>query len=453
MGLVVEPLLACRLDKVQPGLAESWEALADRINFRLRAGARWHDDRPLTVVDVQATLEAVLRSTSRLPLLRAQLADVTAVEIVGERVVRLRLERPSLEVLAGLCNIPILPESAVRGGPSAIAAFGRQPMGTGPFRFASWERGRRIRLAAHVGAWSGRPRIDEIAFEIDGDLTRALGRIRRGELDVLPRLLESHYPEQVMPAALGDSAVLYRLSPERFSVLVFNHRRELLADARVRRALSMLWDRDRFADEFHHRLVRPAIGLLSSEVQGWNGFDPGRAARLLDEVGLRDSDADGVRDRAGAPLRLVFLYATGSRVAAAEARAYAMDLRRVGLLLDPVAVDFAGLSGRLEAGAFDIAPVTWDGRLSDSPRLLLGSEGPLGLTGYRSEALLGILDSLRVAGATRSDQLARLSSLLQADMPLAPLYRHDVAAVVGKRVHGLSGEGADLDLSRVWLEP
>lgn len=452
MGLVFEPLLTCRAGDFEPRLAESWEIAGDRITLKLRGGVRWHDERPLTVVDVQASLEAVLRVSSKTPLLRAHLADVAAVEIIGERSVRLRLARPSQEVLGGLCNVPILPEAALRGSPGAIAAFGRQPIGTGPFRLAAWERGRRLRLAAQAGAWSGRPQIDEIVFEVDTDLTRALGRLRRGEIDLLPRVLESHYPEQVTPAALGDSTLLYRLTPERVSALVFNHKREGLADRRVRWAISLLWDRERFASEFHHGLARPAGGLFTG-VSG-TPFDPALAAKLLDEAGLRDGDADGVRDRAGAPIRLTYVYAAGAR-ASAEARAYAMDLRRAGLLLDPVAVDPATLATRIDAGAFDITPMTWDGRPSDSPRLVLGHQGFLGATGYRSEPLLELLEELRTEGKSlaRRALFERLDTLLLQDVPIAFLYRYDVAAVVSRRVHGLFGEGADLDLSRVWLDP
>ena len=93
-----------------PRLAESWEESADalRVQLRLRPGARWHDGRPVTAVDVQASFEPLMRASSRQPTLRAMLADVEAVEMLPDRMVRLRLRRPSRLVMRALCEVPIL---------------------------------------------------------------------------------------------------------------------------------------------------------------------------------------------------------------------------------------------------------------------------------------------------------------------------------------------------------
>jgi peptide/nickel transport system substrate-binding protein len=71
-----------RRDGYRPGLAERWEESADglRLLLHLRPGVRWHDGHPLGPVDVQASLEPLLRSSSRQPALRALLADIEAVE-------------------------------------------------------------------------------------------------------------------------------------------------------------------------------------------------------------------------------------------------------------------------------------------------------------------------------------------------------------------------------------
>ena len=183
--LIYETLLECRGDRYLPALAESWELAPDgtRVVLHMRGGVRWHDDRPFTAIDVQASLEAVLRGTSRVPVLRGLLGDVTAVEVLGDRAVRLKLDRGGPLALRALCEIPILPEAAIRGGRPETTQLARQPVGTGPFRLAAWERGKRIRLVRFPAAWRGPAHLDEIVFEIDTDSGRALGRIRRGDLD------------------------------------------------------------------------------------------------------------------------------------------------------------------------------------------------------------------------------------------------------------------------------
>jgi peptide/nickel transport system substrate-binding protein len=454
-GLVYEPLVECRSDRYQPALAERWETSPDglRLMLHLRADARWHDGRAVSPVDAQASLEPLLRASSRQPALRALLSDVEAVEVLPDRIVRLRLVRPSQLVLRALCEVPILPADLLRGSPSQVALLGRAPVGTGPFRFAAWERGKRIRLTRRVPREAGGPFLDEIVFEIENDGARALSRTRRGELDILPRVLDIHYPDQVAPGALRESLRLYRLTPERYSFLVVNHRRPLLADVRVRRALALLWNRERLAEEVHRGLARPIAAPPFGAVPPL-AFDRPAAERLLEEAGHRDGNGDGVRDRDGAPIRLTMLQVAGPR-AAAEGRAFAHELRRAGLLLDVVTVDPSTLLARLKKGDFDLAPMVWEGRPDDDPRALFGAQGELAFGGHRSEAVEALLDELRAADGPRgrAPLLQRIAQTLAEEQPVIFLYRHDLPALVSKRVHGLSGSGDRLDLRSVWVEP
>jgi peptide/nickel transport system substrate-binding protein len=423
------------------------------VTLHLRSGVRWHDDRPFGPMDVQATFEAVQRSTSRAPLLRTLLGEVLAVEIAPERQVRLRLSRPSGYVLRALCDLPILPEPALRGGVGPLSALGRAPIGTGPFRFSAWERGKRIKLQKNRQGWGEPAAIDEIVFEIDGDGTRALTRTRRGEIDVLPRLLESHYPEQVGPAALGDRLSFVRLSPARYSFVAVNHDRPPLGDVRFRRALSLLWNREALADAHHglaHPIAGPPFGAATAP-----RFAPKEAARLLDEAGYRDTNGDGVREREGRPIRLTILQPAGSRPFARAAKSFALELRKAGLLLDLATVDPATLGGRMERGEFDLAPARWEGAPDEDPRPLFGPGGEHNVARYRSDRAHALLEALRTADgpAARAPLLARFAAVLADELPVLFLYRHEQAVIVSRRVQGLAGPAGRLDLRRVWLDP
>jgi peptide/nickel transport system substrate-binding protein len=454
-GLVYESLLECGSEGYRPGLAERWEESSDglRLLLHLRPNVRWHDGHPMGPLDVQASLEPLLRSSSRQPALRALLSDIEAVDAMPDRVVRLRLHRPSRLVLRALCEVPILPAESLHGTPSQLTQLGRQPIGTGPFRFAAWERGKRIRLVRQGTRGDGPPYLDEISFEIDGDGARALARTRRGDLDVLPRVLDIHYPDQVGSGAIREALNLYRLTPDRYSFLVVNHHHPLLADGRFRRALALSWNRARLAEEVHRGLARPIAAPFGAVPP--LPFDRAAAQRLLEEVGLRDENGDGVRDRNGSPVHLSMLLPAGSRAAAAEVKAFALDLRRVGLLLDPVTVDAGTFLQRLKQGEYDLAPMSWEGRPDDDPRILFGPQGELAFTGYRSDALLALLDELRLADGprARAPLLQRIGETLAAEQPAIFLYRHDVVALVSRRVHGLAGSGDRLDLRAVWVDP
>ena len=332
---------------------------------------------------------------------------------------------------------------------------GVSPVGTGPFRVSAWERGKRIKLARNrlYDATEG-PFLDEIVFEIDNDAARALTRLRRNEIDILPRVSEAHYPEQVSQATLRDVLSLYIQHPHRYSFVVLNTRHGVLSDAAFRRALSLLWDRPRFIDEFHHGLAEP-IGTPTFGKAVPDPFDRALAAQVLDGAGFRDTNGDGVREVGGAAIRLVFLLPAGARTLAAEVKAFALDLRRVGILLDTTTIDGSTLLGRFARDDFEMAAMTWDGRKDEDPRLLLGSQGDFQYTGYRSDRFSATVDLLKVAVSPlgRAPLEQQLADVLAEDRPALFLYRHDVPLLVSRRVHGLAGQGDRLNLQGVWVDP
>jgi peptide/nickel transport system substrate-binding protein len=456
-GLVYETLLDCTGERYRPGLADTWEVSSDglRLTLHLKTGTRWQDDKVFSTFDVQATLEHLMRSPNRSALLHAMIADLEGVDMLPERLVRLRLTRPSDLTLRALCEIPILPAEPLRTGGAKLAQLGRTPVGTGPFRVAAWERGKRIKLVRSRPATSPEsPMLDGIDFEIDSDPARALTRVRRGEIDILPRVSEVHFPEQVSRATLRDALELYLLQPHRYSFVALNTRRGVLADAVFRQALSLLWDRARFASELHHGLVRP-IGAPTFGIAPPDKFDRELAGRLLDQAGFRDTDGDGVREVGGTPIRLTFLVPAASKTLAAEVRAFAMDLRRAGILLDTTSLDGATLFSRVERGDFDLCGLTWDGRKDEDPRLLLSLPGDFQYTGYRPEKFTSAIDRVRSATSppARAPLLQQLADILATDRPALFLYRHDVATLAAKRVHGLAAVGDRLDFRSVWIDP
>lgn len=451
---IYEPLLECGREGYVGRLADTWEVSSDglRVTLHLRPGVHWSDGRPFVPPDVQATFERLLRANGPSPALRALFDDVEAVEIAPDRTVRLRLARPSGFVLRALCELPILPEPLLRGGKAGLSSLARQPVGTGPYRLATWERGKRIRLQRDPGAATP-ARLAELDFEIDGDFARALARARRDELDVLPRVPETMIPEQVAGPVVRQKLHVLRLEPDRYSLLIVNHRRELMSDARVRRALSLGWDRAGLSSELRRGLARP-LGAppwapLPSPV-----FDPKGAAALFEQAGLRDTDGDGVRDRNGAAVRITLLVVSGAKTLGQEARRYALNLRRAGVLLDLAVVDAATFQQRLQKGEFDLAPLLWEGMPDEDPRPQFARDGRFNYGAFRSDRVDALLDELRAAltPGARAPLLERLGQAMSDEQDIIPLYRHDAVALVSRRVHDLGGVGDRFDWRSAWVD-
>jgi peptide/nickel transport system substrate-binding protein len=457
-GLVYETLVECVGGRAAPALADSWTWSPDgmRLELHLRPEVNWHDGRSVNAIDAQATIEASLRSTSRLAAARASLADVAAVEVMADRRVRLRLARPSTIVLRSLCDLPIVPERLIRGSSVERARLGKQPIGTGPFRFAAWEPGSQIRLEANPRPWRQPPRVEEIVFEIDADTGSSLRKLRRGELDLMPRLPEIHHPEQVTAAALGPRLRALRFDESRFSFVALNHRRPALQDPRVRQALDHLWNRPRLAADLHHDLARPIATMGRSSLEPVP-FSPPAAGRLLDEAGWKDSVGDRFREQGGQPLALALVHAPGAAEQAAQR--FALDAARAGVRVQLQPVDPGQLRDRLRAGEFDLALLSWRGRPDEDLRPLFGQGGAFNHGAFASASVQTLLDQIanapdvEAAAGPPDDAQAALASALASERPALFLFQHQQVTVASTAVHGLCHDGVDLDLRRVWLAP
>ncbi len=177
---------------------------------------------------------------------------------------------------------------------------------------------------------------------------------------------------------------------------------------------------------------------------------------LLEDAGYRDNDADGVRDRAGRPIRLSLLQTAGSRSLALEAHAFTLELRKAGILLDIVPADAPTILARLRKGDFDLAPMVWEGRPDEDPSPLYDADGIYNFGGYRSTRGPGARSTscTRRPGRRSGGRSWRGSaSLIADDQPIIFLYRHDVPALISNRVQGLTAIGDRLDLRHVWIAP
>src|SRR5256712_10104019 len=167
-----------------PRLAESWEFSGSGrvLTFRLRPGVRFHDGHPLTSADVKYTYERVIdRKNHALGRLDGFL-PVERLETPDDRTVRVVYRYPYAPALSAW-EMPILPRHLYEKENFLTSRFNRAPIGSGPFRFVSWEPGRRIVLAANRDYWGGRPFVDTLELPIIPTQETTLMALLAGEID------------------------------------------------------------------------------------------------------------------------------------------------------------------------------------------------------------------------------------------------------------------------------
>ncbi|MEK6606878.1 MAG: ABC transporter substrate-binding protein, partial [Myxococcota bacterium] len=293
--------------------------------------------------------------------------------------------------------------------------------------------------------------IETVVFAFERDGARALASLRRGELDVFPRVLPIHWPDGALTPAVRAGFREVRLAPQRFTLLVYNQRKAPLGDGRVRRALAMLIDRARLVREARRGLGRLTLPPLFD--RALPPHDPAAATRLLDEAGLRDGNADGVRELGAVPLRLDVLHVSHAPIVEDEIALLRVGLGKGGVAVAGVPVDGAELEARLRRGAFSAALVSYAGRRETDLGDLLGARGALNFGGAASPAIDALLERLRrePPGATRARLWGEFGARFAEEAPATFLYAPQEVALVRQTISGFD-EGVEwIDLAKLRL--
>src|SRR5512141_1982217 len=166
------------------GLARSWTLSDDSrtFTFELDPVATFDDGAPVTARDVRFTIERIRDPRVAAVARKSDFEDLIGVDVISERVVRVRFSRAYSERLVAF-DLPILPEHVFRRGDAAALQYGRRPVGNGPYRFVRWDPGRAIVLERRSGAAGAGAGIVRVVFRILPDPATWVNAARRGELD------------------------------------------------------------------------------------------------------------------------------------------------------------------------------------------------------------------------------------------------------------------------------
>jgi len=172
----------------KPLLATSWRWVDDRtLELSLRQGVSFQDGQAFDADDVVFTVAQVKRKDPPVAFAEADYGYIDHAEKVDAMTVRLVLNAPTPSAVDRLTQtLFILPHGAYATlGPQA---FGRAPVGTGPYRVASFEPGRKLVLTRnagyHAAEW-GKPRLDTVTIVTIPDPQTQVAELTRGRVDFL----------------------------------------------------------------------------------------------------------------------------------------------------------------------------------------------------------------------------------------------------------------------------
>lgn len=366
--------------ELQPWLARSWRASDDRRTWTLalRQDVVWSDGVPFTADDVVFSVKAAQSAAgSRMTSVLRLAGEPIAVRADGPHEIVVTFPIPYAPGVRVLDALPIYPKHALE---SALAqgTFARawgtdvdpaSMPGLGPFVLESYAPAQRVVLARNPRYWrtddrgTPLPYLDRLTLEIVPDQNAELLRLLAGQADLLQSEIRPEDYRAVKEAADAGRLRLTDAGPSQDRYMLwFNLTdqasaapgRWFLQHDEFRLAVSLAIDRQAFAETVYLGAAIPSADPVPPGNTPWTAdglprprYDPARAAALLDELGLHDSDGDGVReDGSGRPVRFSILVQAGVTAGETGARFVRDELARVGVAVDVAALDLTAMMTR-----------------------------------------------------------------------------------------------------------
>ncbi|GMG85602.1 ABC transporter substrate-binding protein [Paralimibaculum aggregatum] len=223
--------------EVEPALATDWTISEDGTvyTFTLREGVTFHDGTPLTAEAVKFNFDRMLdeshpyHDTGPFPL-AFFFSSVETVEAVDEGTVRFTLSGPYAPFLSNLAyptGLIVSPEAVKAHG----SDFGRNPVGTGPFRFVEWEANSRVVVERYEDHWDGAPRLEAVVFRPITDANTRTAEMLAGGIDLMVEV-----PPNALSEFEGDRYTIHEQAGPHLWFLILNAKEGPFADRRVRQA-------------------------------------------------------------------------------------------------------------------------------------------------------------------------------------------------------------------------
>ena len=455
-----------------PRLAERWTWAADSLSiaFMLNPRARWHDGRPVTASDVRFSV-ALLKNPKAATSYTAALVNIDSVSVRDSLTAVAWYKRRTPEQFYDLVyQVPIMPEHLLKDiAPDKLSSSpaANAPVGSGRFRFATFEPGVRIELVADTAHYRGRPKLDRVILVYTGDVNNAITQLFSGQADFLEIL-----PADVLPRV--DSGGTVRAVPYgglAYSFMGMNAHdprrpaqpHPVFGDRQVRLAIFAALDRQgMLRNVFGDRGILttgPYPRALADSGVKVPAFDRARAAALLDSAGWA-AGADGMRAKNGRPLEFGLLVPSSSRPRMRYAVLIQEQLKGVGVKVNIESMDFNAFSERQDAGNFDAAMMSQG--TDPTPATTSQNWGTSGLpprgqnfARYSNRRVDALLDSSarNFDPAKGREQFRRAAQQIVDDVPAVWLY--DVLTIGGihKRIRpvGLRADGWWAGLADWWI--
>jgi len=397
-----------------PGLAEKWEVSSDGLEyiFYIKKGIKFHNGEELKADDVVFTFERAMAS----PFAGAVFGSVKSVEKIDEYAVKVTLKYQYVPFLAALTApvSSIVNKNAVE---TAKEEYGRNPVGTGAYKFVAWVSGDKVDLEAfgeyHVGAVP----IKNVTFKIIQDSTTAVIALQSGQIDAMINI-----PSIEIKNIKKDSKLtLYETPSALYEYVGMNTQKAPFDNVKVRQAIAYALDKEGIVFAVAEGAGIVANNQLIDSIFGYTAevkpypYNVEKAKALLAEAGYQNG------------FKVEITTIDGHRKNIAQI--VVDNLQKIGIEAKVSVLENVAYLDKAKSGQIEMFVTGWNTPVPDADLGLFfsfnsGMINAMNYTRYSNEQM----DDLLKRGRTTPDSKERLNiykealELLHNDVPNIPLY-------------------------------
>jgi len=443
--------------EVAPGLAESWDVSEDGTvyTFRLRDGVMFHDGTPFNAEAVKFNFDRMLNedhpyhNTGPFPL-AFFFSAVQETTVVDDLTVQFTLNEPYAPFLSNLAY-----PTGLMVSPAAVEAngedFGRNPAGTGPFKFAEWRSNEAVVIEKNPDYWGEPAGTDAVVFRPITDANTRVAEMLAGGIDMMVEV-----PPTALSEFRGESFTVVEQAGPHVWFLILNAKEGPFADKRVRQAANYAINKEAIVNDVLEGTAEvaagptpPAFAWAYNEALEPYPYDPDRARELLAEAGAEGAALTFYVTEGGSGMLDPIPMGTAIQA----------DLKAVGLDVTIETYEWNTFLGEVNPGLegkADMAEMAWMTNDPDTlPFLALRTEawpdaGGFNSGYYSNPEVDALLEEARVA--TDQDRRAELykemQAIVQDDAPWVFVANWKQNAVTSDKVENFGLEPSFLLLLR-----
>ncbi|WP_232380830.1 extracellular solute-binding protein [Leptospira ainlahdjerensis] len=454
-GLMFEPLLDYHPITLEPipHLASSWKISPDKkkFTFTIDANATWSDGKPITAHDVLFTYETLMDKNNNTAFFRIDLSRFEKPVVLNDREIEFTQKEIHWSNFNTIANsLYILPAHHFQGRNFDKENFDF-PVVSGPYSMLSAKKGRYVKMRRRGDYWmraypfyKGMDNFDTILFKVYNEEPIAFQAFKKGDIDIYPAYTASFWVKEAVGEKFEENYILkqkfYNAKPIGFQGLVFNTRKEIFSDVRVRTAIAHLVDRKLLIEKLAYNEYEETNAFYqdlwpsNSSPNPPIDFDVKKARELLAQAGWK-TNAKGILEKNGKEFKFTIL--ERDRTAEKYMTVIQEKAREVGIVINLELTDLSEWSSRVDKYDFDMTWAAWGGGVFKDPEAMWYSKyadekGQNNLAGFKNEEVDKLIEQQKSEFSIlkRNEIVRKIDKILTKEVPYVLLWNTNATRIM-----------------------